>query len=138
MLEKVSTIATVTTAKAVASGGITATLMSYLGDSEFVMLLFAGTFASTMSYVYDYFHQENERRFTLAECCELFKAIFYGVPVIFIVYKLGINNTPEGVTIPPIVWGSIAAITSASAVSVVGFVSKALKTSVMLFLGRGK
>lgn len=112
-------IATASTLKAVSAGGMSVVFISAIHDVEFVMLFMTGSFASIMSYFYDWSHREPPVKFRFAELMELIKSIFYGIPMMFIVYHYGINNTGEYVDIPVYVWGFIAMLASGSAVLIV-------------------
>jgi hypothetical protein len=115
------TIETATTIKAVSAGGLGMMIIAAFNDVEFVMLFITGAFASTMSYFYDWAHREPPVKFRLAEAMELFKSIFYGIPMMFLVYHYGVNNTGELVNVPVTVWGFIAMVAAGSAVAIVEF-----------------
>ena len=108
----------IVTLKSVSTGGIGALLMSTFNDVEFVMLLIAGVFASVMSYVYDWSHRD-KRKFGLVEFTEFGKSVFYGIPVMFIVYHFGVHNAGGYIDAPLSVWGFIAMLSAGSAVAIV-------------------
>lgn len=110
---------TAITVKSVSAGGISILLLSVLNDVEFIMLLITGCFASTTSYFYDWIHRERPLKFGLLEFTELLKSIFYGIPMMFIVYHFGINNTQHYIIVPNVVWGFIAMICAGTAVAIV-------------------
>lgn len=110
---------TAITVKSVSAGGISVLLLSVLNDVEFIMLLITGVFASTMSYIYDWTHRSPPLKFGLLEFTELIKSIFYGIPMMFIVYHFGINNTQHYIDVPNTVWGFIAMLCAGSAVTIV-------------------
>lgn len=120
------TVETAATIKAVSAGGLSMVFVSALNDVEFVMLLITGTFASTMSYFYDWAHREPPVKFRFVEAMELFKSIFYGIPIMFLVYHYGVNNTGEFVNVPVTVWGLMAMLAAGSAVAIVDIVAPAL------------
>ena len=113
------TTTTTITMKSVSAGGISVLLLSVLNDVEFIMLLMTGVFASCMSYLYDWTHRKKPLKFGLIEFTELLKSIFYGIPMMFIVYHFGVNNTHHYVVVPNVVWGFIAMLCAGSAVLIV-------------------
>lgn len=113
------TIETIATAKAVSAGSLSVLFVGAFSDAEFLMLFVTGAFASAMSYFYDWAHREPPMKFHIKEFMELFKAIFYGIPMMFIVYYYGIGNTSEFVNVPVTVWGFVAMLAAGSAVTIV-------------------
>lgn len=133
------TVETVATIKAVSAGSLSMIFLTAFNDVEFLMLLITGTFASAMSYLYDFSHREPPIRFRFAEAMELFKAVFYGIPMMFIVYHYGVNNTSEWITIPLTTWGFIAMLAAGSAVTIVEWFAPLIGNLVhAILLKRGK
>lgn len=126
---------TIIITKAVTAGGISMLLAEYLSDPEFVMLLMVGTFASTTSFMYDWVHAENGNKFVLQDCCDLAKSLFYGIPMMILVYYVGILNTPGGINIPLTVWGIIAMWSAGGAVAIVEWVIPNSKKVALRMLG---
>lgn len=133
-----ATTATTITVKSVSAGGISVLLYSVLNDVEFIMLLITGVFASCMSYAYDWTHREEPLKFGLIEFTELIKSIFYGIPMMFIVYHFGIGYTQHYIEVPNTVWGFIAMLCAGSAVAIVEWFAPALGNLVTIIISRKK
>jgi hypothetical protein len=122
------------TVKSTTSGGISMLIANALGDTEFVMLLMVGAFASITSFLYDYFHKKDRAGFTFVDCCILIKFIFYGIPMMLLVYYVGMLNTPDYIVIPVSVWGGIAMLSAGSSVAIVDFLTPTFKKITVEFL----
>lgn len=116
----------VMTAKSISAGGLSMLLLTTFNDVEFVILLSTGIFASIMSFVYDYTHRDLPRVFGFKEFTELVKYVFYGIPMMFIVYYAGIHNAGNYITLPNTVWGFIGMLCAGSAVAIVEYVTPLL------------
>jgi len=134
----VTTTATTITIKSVSSGGLSILLMAALDDVEFVVLFTTGVFASIMSYIYDWTHRAIPLRFGLVEVTELFKSIFYGIPMMFLVYYFGVNNTGHYIDVPITVWGFIAMLAAGSAVTIVEWFSPLVARLISIRAGEKK
>ena len=111
------------TAKSVSAGGLSMLLLAMFNDVEFVVLLSTGIFASMMSFVYDYTHRDMPKQFRFKELMELFKYVFYGIPMMFIVYYMGVHNAGQYITLPNTVWGFIGMLCAGSAVAIVEYLA---------------
>jgi hypothetical protein len=114
------------TAKAIASGGLGSVFAFMLGDAEFIPLVIVGVFASSSSYFYDWVHRDPKAA-GLKELSELVKYIFYGISVMFIVFYICKVYVSTYINLPISSFGFIAALCSASAVSIVEWASSMFK-----------
>ena len=113
-------VTVITTAKAVGAGSLGVVLISFFGDTETIILIITGLFASLTSYFYDWVHK-HPRAFGLKEVSEILKYCFYGLGMIFFIYFYGINNGGKYVDLPQSTWGFIAALCAGSAVKIIDF-----------------
>ena len=122
----VTATATTITAKSVSAGGLSMLLISTLNNVEFMVLLAVGVFSSVTSFIYDWSHRDEPKGFGLAESMELFKYVFYGIAIMFIVYYLGTIVGVNYIDFPQVVWGVIAMLSACSAISIVEWFSPLL------------
>ena len=113
-------------AKAVTAGGLSVFLMNTFNDTEFVVLLLTGLFASLVSFLYDYAHSTNRTPFGLIMVTDIVKYVFYGIPVMVIVYYLLSLNLNAYIEVPITVWGFVSMLCAGSAVTIVEAVAPAL------------
>ena len=133
-----SETATVIVVKSISSGGLSMLLLSVFNDVEFVLLLSTGVFASFMSFVYDFTHDDMRNKFfTLKEMMTLFRYVFYGIPVMFTVYYVGVLHMGDYITLPVMIWGFIGMLASASAITIVEFIAPLMGNFVSLFISKG-
>lgn len=133
-----SETATVIAVKSISSGGLSMLLLSVFNDVEFVLLLSTGIFASFMSFVYDFIHDDMRNKFfTLKEMMTLFRYVFYGIPVMFTVYYIGVLHMGEYITLPVMIWGFIGMLASASAITIVEFIAPLIGNFVSLLISKG-
>ena len=124
--------------KSISSGGLSMLLLSVFDDVEFVLLLSTGVFASFMSFVYDFTHDDMRNKlFTLKEMMILFRYVFYGIPVMFTVYYLGVLNMGQYITLPVMIWGFIGMLASASAITIVEYFTPLIGNFISSIMARG-
>ena len=124
--------------KAAASGTVgIAISFSLFNDVEFMTLFFVGVLSAFFSFFHDWTHtmgmEVNIKRFS-----ELIKYLFYGVSMMFIVFYLTLHNINEYIELPKTAWGFVAAISSASAVDIIEWITPKLAAIVDKLFGRVK
>ena len=125
-------------AKSVSSGGLSMLLLSVFDDVEFVLLLSTGIFSSVMSFYYDYENDDSRKKlFTLKEAMVLYRYIFYGIPIMFLVYYLGVLNIGLYITLPVMVWGFIGMVAAASAITIVEFFAPLIGGFAAMWITKG-
>lgn len=131
----IKTTVTLSTTKAVASGGIGTAIAIVLGDTELMSLFLIGILASLLSFFYDWAHTK-PRIFGVTQIADITKYVFYGVILMFLAFYLGTSKGAEYIEMPRTAWGMVSALIAGSAVSIVDYFVPKLKAVTEKLLGR--
>ena len=106
-------------------------------DVEIVTLLIIGTVASVLSFFYDMSHNQVDTKFDMKSVTELLKYILYGVSVMIMAYFLLEKATVAyEFYIDEIVLGAVATLCSASAITLVDYLTTITKELIPNLLKR--
>lgn len=109
--------------KSAGAGGLGILISSALSNPEILALLLTGLIASSLSYFYDWVHS-HPRSKGLMMLADFFKAVFYGIAIMFITYYVCTSHCSKYIDIPVTAWGFVGALSAGSAVVIVEWFAK--------------